>query len=74
MHALLHNCPQPTEKWLKSYQVRNMLKISAGTLHNLRANGTLSYTKIGAIMYYKQEDIDKLLESRRQGKNTIIMI
>lgn len=68
IHALLHNCPQTTDNWLKSYEVRNMLKISAGTLHNLRANGILSYTKIGAIIYYKQEDIDKLLEGGRLGK------
>lgn len=60
--------PETTEKWLKSYQVRNMLKISAGTLHNLRANGTLGYTKIGAIFYYKQEDISKLMDSRAPVK------
>jgi hypothetical protein len=52
-------------KWLKSYQVRNMLKISPGTLQNLRVNGTIRYTKIGGILYYKQEDIQRLLEGKR---------
>ena len=33
--------------WLKSYEVRKLLSISAGTLQNLRINGTLPYNKIG---------------------------
>jgi hypothetical protein len=48
--------------WLKSYEVRKLLNISPGTLQNLRVNGTLHYTKIGGLLYYKHEDIMKLLE------------
>lgn len=51
-----------TKKWLKSQEVRKMLNISPGTLQNLRINGTLRYTKIGSLIYYKQEDINTLLE------------
>jgi hypothetical protein len=29
------------QKWLKSYQVKNLLKISPGTLQSLRVNGSL---------------------------------
>ena len=54
------------KKWLKSYQVRNLLKISPGTLQNLRINGTLSYSKVGSIFYYKYEDIQKLLEGTKK--------
>ena len=50
------------KQWLKSKEVRNMLNISPGTLQNMRMNGTLSYTKIGGILYYSTKDIDKLLE------------
>ena len=50
------------KKWLKSSEVRKMLNISPGTLQNLRINGTLRFTKIGSIMYYKLEDINKVLE------------
>ena len=50
------------KKWLKSSEVRKMLNISPGTLQNLRINGILNYTRIGSIIYYKQEDINKLLE------------
>ncbi|HEY4198913.1 MAG TPA: helix-turn-helix domain-containing protein [Mucilaginibacter sp.] len=49
------------KKWIKSYQVKNLLKISPNTLHKLRLNGTLSYTKIGGILYYKHEDVIKIL-------------
>jgi len=51
-----------TKTWLKSKEVRTQLNISAGTLQNLRINGTLSFTRVGSIIYYKQEDINKLLE------------
>ncbi|WP_419700072.1 helix-turn-helix domain-containing protein [Mucilaginibacter sp. NFX135] len=51
-----------SKKWLKSSEVRKMLNISPGTLQNLRINGTLRFTKIGSIMYYKLEDINKVLE------------
>lgn len=50
------------KKWLKSIDVRKLLNISPGTLQNLRINGTLRFTKIGGMLYYKLEDIHKLLE------------
>lgn len=51
-----------SKQWLKSYEVRKLLNISPGTLQNLRVNGTLRYTKIGGLLYYKYEDIMGLLE------------
>jgi ribonucleotide reductase beta subunit family protein with ferritin-like domain len=50
------------KKWLKSAEVRKLLGISPGTLQNLRINGTLRFTKVGSIMYYKLEEINKILE------------
>jgi hypothetical protein len=50
------------KQWLKSYEVRKLLNISPGTLQNLRINETLRYTKIGGLLYYKLEDLEKLLE------------
>ena len=52
----------PSGKWLKSNEVRKLLNISPGTLQNLRINGTIRFTRIGSIIYYKLEDINKLLE------------
>lgn len=51
-----------TKQWLKSAEVRNILKISPGTLQNFRINGTLKYKRIGGIIYYNYEDIVKMLE------------
>ncbi|MFV7235335.1 helix-turn-helix domain-containing protein [Flavobacterium sp. ZB4R12] len=56
---------EQSKKWLKSTEVRKLLNISPGTLQNLRINGTLSYTKIGGIIYYANQDIDKLLEKNK---------
>lgn len=46
---------------LKSREVRSMLKISPGTLQNLRRNQTLHSRKIGGIIYYHYEDIERLM-------------
>jgi hypothetical protein len=60
---------QPSKKWLKSYEVRKILNISPGTLQNLRINGTLPYTKMGGVMYYDYEDIQKvMLENKQQNR------
>ena len=57
------NNPDTSPKpWLKSTEVRSILKISPGTLQNLRINGTLKYKRIGGIIYYNYEDIVKMLE------------
>jgi hypothetical protein len=53
------------KKWLKSPEVRKLLNISPGTIQNLRINGTLPYTKIGGVLYYDYEDIQKLLISNK---------
>ena len=52
-------------EWIKSPQVRKLLHISAGTLQNLRVNGTLPYTKIGGVIYYAVADIEKVLQSKK---------
>lgn len=62
---LLQARPQQVKQWLKSSEVRKLLNISPGTLQTLRINKTLSYTKIGGIIYYAHQDIEKLLESNK---------
>jgi len=52
---------QPSKKWLKSIEVRKLLGISPGTLQNLRINGTLQYTKIGGVIFYDSEEIQKMM-------------
>jgi hypothetical protein len=51
------------KKWLRSKEVRALLKISPGTLQNLRITGKLHPSKIGGIFYYRQEEIQLLLHN-----------
>ncbi len=54
-----------SKKWLKSTEVRKLLGISPGTLQNLRINGTLPYTKMGGVIYYDHEEIQRILAANR---------
>jgi len=54
-----------TPKWLKSYQVRELLGISRGTLQHLTDKGTLKATLVGGLLFYEYDDIVKLM---RGGK------
>ena len=66
---VLQQSKQSTKQWLKSSEVRKMLGISHGTLQNLRITRSLPYTKLGGIMFYKSEDIEKILEAGLVSKN-----
>jgi len=61
LKELIHLKSEP-KKWLRSAEVRTLLNISPGTLQNFRINGTLSFNRIGGIIYYKYDDLQKLLE------------
>ena len=62
---LSENSGLSTKKWLKSPEVRKLLSISPGTLQNMRVNGTLPFTKIGGVIYYDYQDIQKMLTENR---------
>ncbi len=57
--------------WIKSHQVQRMLGISPGTLQNLRINGTIPYTKVGGVLFYNKEDIEKILENNMRNRDSI---
>ncbi|REA60064.1 DNA-binding protein [Dyadobacter luteus] len=62
---LLMNTSEPkASEWLKSAEVRKFLKISAGTLQNLRIAGVLKPVKIGGLLYYRSRDIEDLLNKK----------
>jgi hypothetical protein len=59
---------QPTKKWLKTSEVRKLLNVSPNTLQNMRITGNLTYSKIGGVMYYDYDDIQKMLvENKRKS-------
>ena len=62
LKVLIQPANNPSQKeWLKSSDVRKMLGISHGTLQNLRIKGALPYQKLGGIMFYRYDDITRIL-------------
>jgi hypothetical protein len=62
LKKLFHLGPKEPEKlWLKSSEVRQLLRISQNTLQSLRMAGKLHPTKLGGILYYSREEIQRLL-------------
>lgn len=53
------------KKWIKSTEVKKLLGLSAGTILNLRVNGTLPYSKVGGIILYDYEEIMKIIQSKK---------
>ena len=56
--------PLIKKEWLKSFEVCELLSISKGTLASYRRNGTLRYSKLGGLIYYKHEDIEMLMNQK----------
>jgi len=53
------------KRYLKSSDVMELLKISPGTLQNLRINGTLPYSKVGGVILYDSEEIQEVISSNK---------
>jgi hypothetical protein len=51
------------KEWLRSNEIRNILKISPGKLQNLRVTGKLKPCKLGGVFLYSQSDLEKLLKN-----------
>jgi hypothetical protein len=60
------NFGKPPKRWLKSYEVRELLKISSGTLHSLRTTGKIPFTRIGSLIYYDAAEIDRILQVQKR--------
>lgn len=54
-----------SKKWMKSYEVREMLGISPGTLQSLRVKGLLPFTRVGGIIFYEMQDIQKMIKNNK---------
>lgn len=77
MEAICHKTGEKRmSEWMDNQDVCRMLNISPRTLQTLRDNGTLSYSQINHKMYYRPEDVqrivsvveDKRKEARFKGK------
>jgi len=54
------------ERWLRSKDVCERLNISNSSLQNLRKE-TLPYSRLQGTIFYRQEDIDRILESNMKN-------
>ena len=54
-----------TDHFIKTPELRRLLKISHGTLQHLRINGTIPYTKVGGIIYYDKREIEKMITENK---------
>ena len=48
-------------EWLDNQDVCQILNISPRTLQTLRQNGTLAYSQIEHKVYYKPEDVERII-------------
>lgn len=55
--------------WLDNQDVMQALHISLRTLQTLRSNGTLPFTRINSKIYYRRQDIEKILDDNYSRKN-----
>ncbi|MDQ2752302.1 MAG: helix-turn-helix domain-containing protein [Bacteroidota bacterium] len=58
------------KKWLKSHEVRKLLKISPGTLQTLKSTGTIPYTKLGGLHLFDYEELQDILEKNKTNKSS----
>ena len=58
-----NNADNSLKKWLNNEDVCQLLNICKRTLQTYRDNGTLGCSQIGHKMYYRPEDVMKLLKT-----------
>ena len=53
---------EPSEKWLDNQEIMLLLHISKRTLQNYRDSGLISFSQVGAKIYYRLSDVEALLQ------------
>ena len=58
--------PRVYRKWIKTYQLKEMLDLSDTTLQTMRNSGVIPYTLLGGLAFYDYEEILQLMEKNKQ--------
>ncbi len=53
---------QPKEVWLDNQEFLQLLKISKRTAQHYRDSGLISFSQVGAKIYYRLSDVEQLLQ------------
>ena len=56
-------CPNPRDGWMDSADVCRALGISKRTLQTWRNNGKIPFSMLGGKVYYRNADINDLLQA-----------
>lgn len=59
--SIMKTSDNNADEWLRCSDVRKLLKISTGTIQNLRISGKLKSNKVGGIHFYKRSDVEKMI-------------
>ncbi|RYE55756.1 MAG: DNA-binding protein [Sphingobacteriales bacterium] len=59
--VLMQSLEKDNEEWLRCSDVRKLLKISTGTIQNLRISGKLKSNRVGSIHFYKRSDVEAMI-------------
>ncbi|KAA6319392.1 hypothetical protein EZS27_030706 [termite gut metagenome] len=62
MDSLCAGQNKELKKWLDNQEVCMILNISKRTLQTYRDNGTLPYSQINHKIYYKPEDVERVMK------------
>lgn len=57
--------PHSHKQWLRSNEACRLLTVSPGTLRSLRRKGALPYIKIEGVVFYKYQDIQKMMSKQQ---------
>ena len=54
---------QAEKQWLKSFEIKKMLRVSSGKLQYLLDKGVIPFKKLGGVTYYDLDQIQELMET-----------
>lgn len=55
-------------KWLRSSDIKELLRISHGKLQTMRNNGEIPFSVIGGTIFYSLEEVNKMLNAKKKRK------
>ena len=66
IETLCYRDDKSLQKWLNNQDVCQLLNISKRTLQTYRDNGILPFSQIGHKMYYRPEDVERVLNQLKK--------
>ena len=68
LEELMSSENQHKKEWLTEKEARDFLGIGRTTLQNYRKDGVLSFSQVGAKIYYRRDDLEKHIQDHYVNK------